>query len=185
MTNQIDPELLRTLLRYEPESGKLFWLPRSASHFSDGRHDAAHNAAKWNARFAGREALCTPCRGYFSGTIFGIKYSTHRVAWAIHYGCWPEYEVDHEDHDGQNNRAKNLRDVPPAINSKNQSLRKTNQSGVTGVYWHKPRKRWVAKIHVDGRTIHLGNFIKFEDAALARIAAQKQHGFHPNHGRAA
>lgn len=34
--SDIDGALLRTLLRYEPETGKLFWLERTASLFAEG-----------------------------------------------------------------------------------------------------------------------------------------------------
>jgi len=36
---------------------------------------------------------------------------------------------------------------------------------------------------VDGKTIHLGRFDKFEDAVAARKAADIKYGFHPNHGK--
>src|SRR5690625_5199426 len=46
------PEQLRELLRYEPETGKLYWKARPAELFKDKR---SHGA--WNARYAGKEAF--------------------------------------------------------------------------------------------------------------------------------
>ena len=40
-------------------------------------------------------------------------------------------------------------------------------------------------IKVNRKDIYLGRFDKFEDAVAARKKAERKHGFHPNHGRAA
>jgi len=38
----ITPELLRQLLRYEPETGKLFWKARTPDMFQDGQKSKEH-----------------------------------------------------------------------------------------------------------------------------------------------
>lgn len=43
--------------------------------------------------------------------------------------------------------------------------------------------KWRATIKVDGVEINLGFFANFEDAAKARATAEKEHGFHENHGK--
>jgi hypothetical protein len=175
---------LRRLLRYEPDTGKLYWRARTAADFRDGGHSAEHNAAKWNAKFVGIEAGC-PSNGYLTVGILGVQYPAHRVVWAIWYGVWPTGEVDHEDHHRANNRISNLRDLTPAENMKNLSLRRDTKSGVSGVHWHNRSQRWVAKIQVAGHSIHLGNHICPGAAAVRRALAERELGFHPNHGRAA
>jgi hypothetical protein len=175
---------LRRLLRYEPETGKLYWRARSPSDFSDGGHSAEHNAAKWNAKFAGGEAAHLS-KGYLVLTILGEHIAAHRAVWAMWHGSWPNGELDHEDHDRSRNRIGNLRDVTPGENMKNLSLRQSSKSGLQGVHWHARSRRWVAKIHVDGRTKHLGNFVCPAAASARRAIAEREYGFHPNHGRAA
>jgi len=60
------PDILRQLLSYDPETGKLMWLKRPADMFPSGRI-----AASWNARLAGKEAFTATTGGYFVGGIFG------------------------------------------------------------------------------------------------------------------
>jgi len=50
------PERLRQLLRYEPETGLLFWLARPREMFSTQRAFST-----WNARFAGQQAFNLGC----------------------------------------------------------------------------------------------------------------------------
>ena len=44
------PDQLIKLLRYDPETGKLFWRPRPVGMFRDGGKTAAHSCAVWNKR---------------------------------------------------------------------------------------------------------------------------------------
>lgn len=55
------------------------------------------------------------------------------------------------------------------------SLNKNNTSGVTGVSFRKDRNRWRAYIKFQGRNIHLGNFLTFEDAVAVRKVAEKEY----------
>lgn len=186
MGTEIDIDLLRRLLRYDPETGRLYWLPRPLEMFANtGCGGAEGNAARWNGKCAGKPALTAKCRGYYHGPIFRQKYYAHRVAWALHYGAWPEGEIDHINHDHADNRIANLRVVSRQENCLNQPQPRTNSSGVTGVYWDKNRKLWLAAIQVDGRARHLGRFADIQAAIQVRKAAERQHGFHRNHGKAA
>lgn len=109
------PEVLRQLLRYEPDTGKLFWLHRAADLFP------SKSAAKsWNARFAGAEALATDNgQGYLAGRINGRPLKAHRVVWAISYGEWPIGEIDHINGNPGDNRIANLRAVGRTENTRN------------------------------------------------------------------
>lgn len=181
----ITVDFLRTLLRYEPETGKLFWLARTPEMFVAKEQPAAHSCAIWNRRFAGQEALTANTgRGYRQGSIFGKKCFAHRAAWALASGSWPEADVDHINGDRSDNRADNLRSATRTENGRNQKLRSTNTSGAMGV--SKARgDAWQAYVKVDGVSRHLGTFASKEDAVRARRAADKALGFHENHGRAA
>lgn len=177
------PEMLRMLLCYEPDTGKLFWRERDASLFADNR--CAESAASvWNKRFAGKEAFtATKKGGYKHGSIFYSYYSAHRVAWAIHYGCWPDMEVDHINGVPSDNRITNLRDVTPSTNKHNTAKPSNNKSGVCGVYWIKRHKKWGAQIKTRGKFYWLGQFDTIEEAAAARKAAEKKYGFTKRHGQ--
>jgi hypothetical protein len=167
----IDAKQFRELLRYEPETGKLYWLHRDAAR------------PQWNARYANREAFTALDKdGYRRGKIHRRGYLAHRIIWAIVYGEWPD-QIDHIDGDKVNNRINNLRSVSHAENGKNQKRRNTNTSGVMGVVWSKPSEKWVAQIKVAGRYRYLGMFQNLEEAVAARRTAEREHGFHRNHGR--
>lgn len=172
------PALLRQLLRYEPETGRLFWLPRPVELFANKR-----TWKIWNKRYAEKEAFTYVSNGYKTGRIFDRPHFAHRVAWAIAYGESPVMEIDHIDGDRANNRLANLRHVSGADNQRNKSLNKNNASGFLGVCWDKGRGQWMARISHEGRAVPLGRFDNKDDAISARSAALVQYGYHPNHGR--
>lgn len=179
-------DTLRLLLRYEPETGRLFWRERPESMFADGGHSAAHCAAKWNTRYAGKEALTAlRVHGYRHGSVLDKQQAAHRVVWALVYGKWPSQDIDHINGDPADNRIINLRLVTKAENMRNQKRYATNKSGATGVNWFKRDRTWQAKITVSGQQVHLGYFKNIDDAIAARKAAEARYGFHENHGRVA
>lgn len=92
-------------------------------------------------------------------------------------------EVDHIDQDSLNNRWANLRGVNHRANCMNQKMNARNTSGHMGVHWDKSRNKWCASIKVKQKKIALGRFNDIADAITARQKAEKQYGFHPNHGR--
>lgn len=120
--------------------------------------------------------------GYVGIKVFGKLYLAHRLAYLYMLGETPD-EVDHINHIRADNRWVNLRDVTRSENCKNNSKRKDNASGVTGVHWKKRDSRWVAQIRVDKETLWLGQFVKFSDAVDARKNAEVLYGFHENHGK--
>ena len=76
--NKPTPEQCRALLRYEPETGRLFWLPRPESMFTAGWHQRS-----WNTRYAGQEAFTATLDGYKKGAMFDRVLYAHHVAWAV------------------------------------------------------------------------------------------------------
>jgi len=173
------PEVLRQLLRYEPDTGKLFWLPRPDRMFR-----CARDAAAWNAKHSGRPALATEDgNGYVSGLVFGTRFRAHRVAWAVQTGEWPADEIDHIDGNRGNNRFANLRAANRSQNNQNVRRSKANTSGVKGVHWYKQRRKWQAYIAVANKNITLGYFDSIE-AAAAKVA-QARAQYHGEFGRSA
>jgi hypothetical protein len=181
--DDITPEFLRKLLRYDPETGKLFGLKRPLEMFEDGHQSAEQRRNRWNGQFAGKEAFCLNSQGYVTGRIFDMNFSAHRVAWALTYGYWPDGQIDHIDGNRANNKLKNLRAVSPHENQKNKAIGSKNTSGYLGVRWRNEKGKWVSTIRYKGKKIHLGYFDEIQDAIAARKQAEKKYGFHPNHGR--
>lgn len=157
--SDITPELCRQLLRYDPETGKLFWKDRG-----------------------GREAFTAAhSEGYRVGRIGSRVLRAHRVAWAIHFGYWPQ-QVDHFNGIKNDNRLSNLREVDNRINQRNVARTRNNTSGHTGVTWLKRDQKWRAQIFVNGKNLYLGVFDDIEDARAARAQADKFYGFSDGHG---
>lgn len=182
----IPVDVLRELLSYDAETGKLYWRTRLPKHFRDGKHSASHTSSKWNGMYAGKEALtAVEPQGYLHGDIFGKRYKAHRVIWALTYGKWPTSDIDHINGNSGDNRIENLRVVSKEENMRNQRRSSANKSGVTGVCWNPIRRKWSAQIKVRGKKYHLGLFDQLMAAAAARKVAEKHFGFHPNHGRVA
>lgn len=169
------PHELRQRLRYEPQTGKLYWLPLSPA-------DA--DAARFNAKHAGREAFThIGAAGYRRGGFHGHQYTAHRVIWALVHGEWPPEDIDHINGDRADNRIENLRAVSRGENGRNRGRDRRNASGVTGVFHLAPDDVWVAHITVDRKRKHIGRFKDRDEAIRARQAAEAALGFHPNHGQ--
>ena len=171
------PEQLRNLLRYDPDTGKLFWKSRNVSMFNDGYRGAQGNCNNWNSRYSGKEACNAVSKGYLIGGVLGKRLKAHRIAWAIHYGKWPTQQIDHINGKRNDNRIKNLRDVSAQENQKNMKKSSLNNTGHSGVHAHNGR--WRVKI----QNKHVGIFTSLDEAVRARKEAESLIGFHSNHGR--
>lgn len=118
---------------------------------------------------------------YLCGRTGGKTYYAHRIIWKWLYGDEPKF-IDHINQNRQDNRVENLRAVSKSENCRNTSIGKRNTSGHLGVQWDTRRKCWRAEIKVNKKNIHLGRFTTKEEAVQARKTAEREHGFHPNHG---
>lgn len=159
---------LHEVLRYEPATGKLFWRVRGFAQF-DNKH-------------AGKEAFTADNgHGYRHGRVDGKGLKAHRVIFAMMKGYWP-VGVDHRNGIRSDNRWRNLREATKKVNAQNQKRRITNKSGVTGVYRHG--EKWRAQLgnSRDGRN-YLGQFDTKRAAVAARRKAEREAGYHRNHGR--
>lgn len=151
-------------LRYD--NGNLFWK------VSRGKAKAGGDAGRLKSS------------GYIEIKLFGRSYQAHRVIWEMHHGEIPSnLVVDHINHDRSDNRIENLRVVEQRTNTKNQSMRITNRSGVNGVRWYEARRKFRAEIKVDRKSISLGYYETIIDAKAARMRAEKEYKFHENHGK--
>lgn len=87
------------------------------------------------------------------------------------------FETDHINGNGLDNRRCNLRSTSRAQNSVNTGIKKNNTSGYKGVDWSKTRKKWRARIRVNGERVGLGYYDSPEEAGAAYDeAARIYHG---------
>jgi hypothetical protein len=128
---------LAQVLRYEPETGLLFWT------------DKAHKSVK------SKQAGTPNNLGYIIILFRGKPYKAHRLAWLFTYGNWPEKMIDHIDGDTSNNAISNLRDVDNKTNQCNRhKARIDSKSGLMGASPY--RNKWKAQIKRNGVIKYLG-----------------------------
>ncbi len=176
----LDQKLLRELLDYNPDTGELRWRERSTTWFKSVR---ARNA--WNARYAGTLAFtAVDTSGYNHGSLLGKTYRAHQIIWLWMTGVVAD-EIDHQDHDKNNNRWLNLHATDRTGNNRNSTLRVSNTTGHQGVTFDQRDGLFIARICHKGKRLHLGSCKKLGDAVRLYEAAKAELGFHPNHGRVA
>jgi len=181
----IDVETIKRFLSYNAETGKLFWNARVASDFPvSANMTSAQRCAAWNTRFAGKEAFTAKdADGYHVGSVGGKLLKAHRVIWCLVHGTQPPHGIDHWDGQTGHNNMSNLRPADQSKNMKNASMRSDNSSGLMGVVWDKARQKWVVRVNIDKRPKYVGRFSDFDQAAAARISAQRKADYSINHGR--
>jgi hypothetical protein len=119
---------------------------------------------------------CIGSKGYFLTHDYNNNYKTLRLHRLIMNVSDVKLQVDHINHDISDNRKIDLRIVSNGQNSQNRGLRKCNTSGVTGVYFYKPNKKWSARINISSyQEKNLGYFDTFEDAVKARKEAEDKY----------
>lgn len=182
MKYKVTYELLHEFLFYDEEDGTLYWKVRDRKWF---RNQSQLVADQWNNKFAGAEAGSIwkhnkmGLTAYRVVKIFGKAYKAHRIIYWMYYGKeLPEsIFIDHEDHDGLNNKIKNLREATPLMSARNLPKRKSTKTKYTGVFykfgWWKVR--FQKKI--------IGNFATEELAYAVIEKLRRIEDFHTNHGK--
>lgn len=142
-------EYLASLFSYDPETGLITRLVTQSYLGVAGQTlDSPQNA------------------GYLQVSLKGKRMLAHRLAYFLHTGETPQ-EIDHRDHDRQNNKFENLRAATSSLNKCNAPMRVTNSSGFKGVWYDKSRNRYTAQFQYLGVNRRLGRFKTAEDAARA------------------
>lgn len=148
---------LRKILHYDPITGKL------------SRRDQATG-----------ELRDVPAR--FDHKVWvheGYRPHCKNVIWEMVYGQAPDGKVDSIDGDVRNLRLSNLRLASKSLFAAHRPLRTNNTSGLSGVAWNKPRKKWEARACDRGNGKHtiLGLYDDPLEAARVRDeAAWKLYG---------
>lgn len=157
-------------LEYFPDTGFIkFKIPSSRNKIKPGE-------------VAGR----VHSKGYIHISIFvlgrEVEVKAHRLAWLMHFGAWPEAEIDHINHVKYDNRIENLRAVSGAENQRNKGMSIKNTSGLTGVHFCGKRNGWIGQYCKDGNKIYVGCFSTKHLAFEAVRSRRALDGFHENHG---
>jgi hypothetical protein len=167
--NELTQSQLKKLLYYDHTTGDFIWLVNRSGTARAG------DTAGYNHTGSGGKT-------YREITINGRSYFAHRLAFLLMTGSFPEYEVDHEDGNGLNNKWDNLRAVTHNQNAKNRRVYSNNTSGCAGVSWDKRGNKWRVRIGINGKQKPLGYFTDLEEAVRVRKQAEVEHNYHTNHG---
>lgn len=92
-------------------------------------------------------------------------------------------QVDHRNGVRTDNRRENLRLATARRNTQNQLI--VNHRGTSkyrGVYWADHINKWVARITVNYKNIHLGVYSDEDEAGAAVMRYREQHGIWPGYG---
>jgi len=120
----------------------------------------------------GNEAGYITDEGYRAIGINGKYIKSHRIAWAMHYGFQPDFQIDHINGIKNDNRIINIRLATQSQNKSNVNAPITNTSGVKGVV--KRNGRYIAQIKHNQKNIYIGTFDNISDAEKARIEVEKK-----------
>lgn len=144
---------------YDSKTGNLHWKVKT----------------NWKVSL-GQKAGSLMRSGYIRVFVNGTPYLAHRIVWEMHNHKIPDrHEIDHINGIRDDNRIENLRLATRSQNQWNSCKRKTNNSGLKGVCWHKRDERWRAQITVFSKVKYIGSFLTKEDAYAARLEAEKQY----------
>lgn len=121
---------------------------------------------RWNAHYEGHTwyALRTTSKKY--GDLIPHKVvRMHRVVLPPPCG----FEIDHINGDGLDNRRCNLRIVTRRQNLQNLHINKSSK--YPGVCFDKQCGKWLARMRISGKRIHLGHYATEQEAAIAYASA--------------
>ena len=160
MENISDQALLKSLLHYNPDTGVFTWLETRGG--TARRGTVAGNVQKMGYRYIN-----------FNRRLVGA----HRLAWLYVHGVWPTGDIDHINHQRDDNRIANLRDTNRSQNMRNSRRKRTEHSPLQGVCWDRESGRWLASITSNGKQMHLGRYDTAELAHEAYVKASREvHG---------
>ena len=152
-----DYEHLRSILNYDPISGKFTWLKSKGRgmHFRSGEAGTIHVKGYRYIRFNGKSVFA------------------HRLAWLYMKGVWPTHQIDHKDGVRDNNAWSNLREATNGQNQENLAGAKGDTvTGRLGITFR--RGMYEARIQVNKKRRHIGTFKELGDAEAAYANAKQE-----------
>jgi len=147
---ELTKEQITARLNYDPETGIFTWK----------------NCRK--STYNGKVAGFFNSQGYWKIQLLGKSRCANRLAWVITYDeDITGIEIDHKDRDKSNNRIGNLRKATRLQQNINKDARGT----------FKSRRKYGAKIRVNGKDIYLGLYKTEEEAHRVYLAKKRElHG---------
>ena len=123
---------------------------------------------------AGQTAGSFDC-GYIRITIKSKRFLAHRLAWLYINGTWPIHNIDHINGIKSDNRICNLRLATIAENQQNRLNANANSThGYLGITWNKKTNKWLSKIMLNKKRIHIGYFETAIEAHNAYIETKRK-----------
>ena len=149
---------LKSYLSYNSDTGLFTWLVSLSNRTKIGK-------------IAGSIYL----NGYVYVGLLGKQHRAHRLAWFYVNGTWPKDQIDHINRVKHDNRISNLRESTCRKNARNRS---DNFNKEVGVGHDKTSDRYIAKIRMNNKLIHLGVFEDLQSAIQARKEAEIRYNFY-------
>tara|TARA_R110002020_G_scaffold108792_7_gene251916 strand:+ start:1088 stop:1618 length:531 start_codon:yes stop_codon:yes gene_type:complete len=154
------------LLRYEPETGKIYWKIKPCKYIIAGAEAGTISKDRNNT--------------YRKIAVNKARYQSHRIAWFLYYKEDPgEKQIDHKNNNGLDNRISNLRAATNTQNQYNTGINKANTTGYKGVVKNKLHSHrhnpYFARAWLNGKRFHLGSFRTPEEASEAYQRFCKEH----------
>lgn len=158
-------QVVNDLIEYDRDTGFLHWKDRpNCSGFKRAGLKAGMLVGSMHKS------------GYLVVEISNVNYLVHRVAWLIHYGKWPNGQIDHINGIRTDNRIKNLRDVSPRDNASNTHKHRSGK--LLGACYDKDTGFYLSSINLKGNSVYLGRFTAPEEANMAyKIALENEDKF--------
>lgn len=156
---------LQEYLHYDTDTGIFTWIKKPNNKILKGSRAGSLNKA-----------------GYRNIDLLGKKYVAHRLAWLYVHGNFPDGIIDHINHERDDNRLCNLREVSHAENMRNRIRNSNTRVDEAGIWWCKRRKRYIAEITLNRKKVYQKSFTDIDEAINQRKAKLLELGFHENHG---
>lgn len=142
-------------LDYDPKTGLFIWKISPARQVKAGAVAGGLSHGYWTIKIGGKN-----------------RYA-HILAWFYVTGVWPASKIDHRNGIKTDNWFDNLRLASSEQNAQNCQPHSDSLSGFKGVRPY--RKRFAARIRVNGVSTHLGTFDTPQLAAAAYDIAAVTH----------
>jgi len=152
-------EKANQLVRYEPETGEMFWRVNRRGGAKAGDQVGHINQG-----------------GYWATIVDRVPIEMHRLAWLLYYGELPArgLYVDHINRIKTDNRIANLRIVDADGNAANRVRESYKHGGERGIAFDKINNKWNVSVPITKRkSRYIGCFVDIRDARIARDAAEK------------
>jgi hypothetical protein len=149
---ELDLDLVRTKLSFNPETGLFVWL---------------------SGQRCGAPAGYIGNRGYVKIHVGDEYWLAHRLAWAFTFGALPKppFQIDHNNRVRHDNRICNLRDVLQEVNAVNSDRYEQLPPAGRGATFLPRDDKWQAQISIFGIHTYLGRFETREAAHEIYVAA--------------